>query len=237
MRKLLLFLTATIFFPLIAIAQQLSGSELLQKAIAYHDPENQWNAFKGEFIVVMESPNRPVRKSKISLDLPRSYFRLNVNRASTKLTYLLEGDNCSLLLNGSKDYTTEEAEAKQLNCERANLMKDYYTYLYGLPMKLKDPGTQLDPVIQKKKFKNKNYLVLKVTYDQEVGEDTWYFYFNPETYAMEVYQFFHDESKNDGEYILLEGEELIQGIRMPKVRAWYYNKDNGYLGTDTLNTN
>lgn len=220
--------------PLSVSTQELSATELLEKAINYHDPQGQWKSFQGLFLVTMESPERPVRKSEITLDLPRSYFRLNVNRAGTMLTYLLEADNCSLLMNGSKDYTIEEAEANQLNCERANLMKDYYTYLYGLPMKLKDPGTQLDPIVQKRKFKGKEYLVLRVTYDQEVGEDTWYFYFNPESYALEVYQFFHDESKNDGEYILLQGEETIQGIRMPKVRAWYYNKDDVYLGTDTL---
>ncbi len=30
---------------------------------------------------------------------------------------------------------------------------------------------------------------------KEVGEDTWYFYFDPLTYAMEVYQFYHEEEK------------------------------------------
>ena len=51
---------------------------------------------------------------------------------------------------------------------------------------------------------------------------------------MEVYQFYHEESKNDGEYILLDGLEEIEGIKMPKTRAWYTNKEEKYLGTDTL---
>ena len=55
-------------------------------------------------------------------------------------------------------------------------------------------------------------------------------------YAMEVYQFFKDESKNDGEYILLTGLEEINGIKMPKNRAWYYNNNDGYLGTDYLSS-
>ncbi|MBT8321303.1 MAG: hypothetical protein KJO90_06495 [Eudoraea sp.] len=233
MEKLLL-LMFVVTLPISGFTQDLSSGELLEKAIAYHDPEDQWSTFQGNFQVIMDSPDRPKRKSAIILDFPLSYFKLTAERAGTTTTFLLEEDSCSLLLNERKDFTAEEAKANQLSCERAHLMKDYYTYLYGLPMKLKDPGTKLDPVVQKKKFKGKDYLVLRVTYDQEVGEDTWYFYFNPETYAMEVYQFFHDESKNDGEYILLEGEELIQDIRMPKVRAWYYNKDDVYLGTDTL---
>ena len=39
-------------------------------------------------------------------------------------------------------------------------------------------------------FKGKEYLMLRATYDKEVGSDVWQFYFDPTTYAMEVYQFF-----------------------------------------------
>ncbi|CAM1345505.1 conserved hypothetical protein [Tenacibaculum amylolyticum] len=100
-------------------------------------------------------------------------------------------------------------------------------------MKLKDSGTIIHDKIERKTFKGKEYLVLKATYDANVGKDTWFFYFNPKTYAMEVYQFYK-QAPDSGEYILLSGEETINGIKMPKTRAWYYNKDDGYLGTDTL---
>ena len=232
-----LFLIAILCQSYAGFAQDLSGSELLEKAITYHDPQDQWKSFRGSFQITMESPDRPLRKSTITLDLPRSYFKLEVEQKGTTASYVLEGDTCTLLLNGSSEYTEEEAKAARLSCDRGTLMKDYYTYLYGLPMKLRDPGTQLDPVVQRRSFKGSEYLVLKVTYEQNVGEDTWYFYFHPKTYALKVYQFFHDESKNDGEYILLEGEEMVQGIRMPKTRAWYMNKDNAYLATDTLHSN
>ncbi len=111
---------------------------------------------------------------------------------------------------------------------------NYYTYLYGLPMKLKDEGTNIDPKIEKKSFKGKEYLVLKVTYEETVGSDIWFFYFDPKTYAMEVYQFFKKDKPDSGEYILLTGMETINDIKMPKTRAWYYNKDDKYLGTDIL---
>ncbi len=236
MRKFLV-LVFLVSLPIPGFAQELTGPQLLEKAISYHDPEGKWPRFAGHFQVVMDSPDRPKRTSDITLDLPRTYFKLKASRGGTTTEYILERDSCSLALNGNTTFTAEEAKASQLTCERARLMKDYYSYLYGLPMKLRDPGTRLDPVVQKRVFHGKEYRVLRVTYDKDVGEDTWYFYFDPDTYAMEAYQFFHDESKNDGEYILLSGEERIQEIRMPKVRAWYYNKDNSYLGTDTLLSN
>ena len=115
-------------------------------------------------------------------------------------------------------------------------MKNYYTYLYGLPMKLKDPGTQLDPKAFKKIFQGKEYWVLKVSYAPAVGKDVWYFYLDPMTYQLRHYQFYHDEQKGDGEYILLSGEIEIGGIKMPKDRAWYMNLDQKYLGTDFLSS-
>ncbi len=105
-------------------------------------------------------------------------------------------------------------------------------------MKLKDPGANLSPKVEKVRFKDKDYLKLKVTYDETVGSDVWFFYFNPTTYAMEVYQFFkgdpNGKGKDTGEYILLSEETTVQGIKMPKIREWYYNKDDKYLGTDTI---
>ena len=101
-------------------------------------------------------------------------------------------------------------------------------------MKLKDAGTIIHEKVVLKKFKGKDYLVLKASYEKEVGEDTWYFYFDSTTYAMEVYQFYHEEEKNDGEFILLSGLDTVNGIKMPKNRAWYFNKGEKYLGTDFL---
>jgi hypothetical protein len=76
--------------------------------------------------------------------------------------------------------------------------------------------------------------VLKVTYDPEKGSDTWYFYFDPKTYALAAYQFYHDPAKNDGEYILLEGEAEVGSMRLPKRRSWFTNKEDRFLGTDLL---
>ena len=214
-------------------AQDLSGNELLTKAIAYHDPNNNWPNFKGAFYVTMETPKKPNRISKVYIDLPNNNFNLEEQKGKHSTIFSIENNTCSIFLDGTTP-TQEEKEKYNLNCKRANLYKNYYTYLYGLPMKLKDPGTIIHHNIELKPFKGKTYLALKVTYNEAVGKDTWYFYFNSKTYAMEAYQFYHNESKNDGEYILLSGEELINGIKMPKIRAWHINKNDTLLGTDVL---
>ena len=140
-----------------------------------------------------------------------------------------------MVINGDQHPSKKIKKKYSATCKRANLYKNYYTFLYGLPMKLKDNGTIIHQKVVKKIFKGKEYLVLKVTYDEKVGKDRWYFYFNPKNYEMKAYQFFKKEEKS-GEFILLSGLERVHEIKMPKIRAWYYNKDDRYLGTDILTT-
>ena len=52
-----------------AFAQEISGEQLLEKAIAFHDPEGNWKSFKGEMLIEMESPNNGKRSTAIQLDL------------------------------------------------------------------------------------------------------------------------------------------------------------------------
>ena len=212
-------------------AQTLSGTELLDKAIAYHDPEGKWEQFAGEFQIVLEMPDKPDRISTITLDLPKEYFNLSTSQDGKTSFREITANQCRF---SKEDGTVVETTVSDTQCERGVLFKNYYTYLYGLPMKLKDPGGHIDPRAEYKVFKGKEYLVLRVTYDEAVGTDIWQFYFDPETYAMEVYQFFKGADESTGEYILLTGEAEVNGVKMPKDRAWYYNKDDGYLGTDIL---
>ncbi len=215
-------------------AQELTGSALLEKSIQYHDPNGNWNSFKGVLTVTMATPNSSDRTTKLKIDFPAQFFSSTVQKDGNTMISTLDKGGCTLLLNGSAEIPKAALDSLRMSCDRAKMMRDYYTYLYGLPMKLKDEGTNIHQNVQKKTFKGKDYLVLKVDYNESVGKDTWYFYFDPETYALEVYQFYHDESKKDGEYILLTDAIEVNAIKMPKTRAWYYNKDDGYLGTDTL---
>lgn len=237
--KTYVLLVLLISIYLKSFCQNLTANELLNKTISYHDPNSQWNTFNGKLLITMETPNNSGRASEIDINLPEEYFKLNTKRDSTSITYILDKDSCIISKKDSMRIARQTEKPKRSHCEMAKLFKNYYTYLYGLPMKLKDPGTIIQNDVQHKTFKNKDYLVLKVHYDVNVGSDIWYFYFNPSNYAMEVYQFFKTDDNGEiipdsGEYILLSDEALINGIKMPKTRAWYYNKDNKYLGTDFL---
>lgn len=151
-------------------AQEITALELLDKSIAYHDPEGKWANFKGSFTIKMETPKRPVRTTRIELDFLQQYFKSSVERGGVSTTSQWKAGQCMHWLEGSTTFTAAQAKEHGLNCERTNKMRNYYVYLYGLPMKLKDPGTQLDPKVYTKTLKGISYHCLKVTYDESVGE-------------------------------------------------------------------
>ena len=102
----------------------------------------------------MKTPTKSDRHSMISLDLPNEYFQLFAIRIISHMNTLLENQKCNINFNGHIA-TEEEKTANNLSCERAKMYQNYYTYLYGLPMKLKDAGTIIHEKVALKKFKGR----------------------------------------------------------------------------------
>lgn len=234
------FQIAFVFSVLILVAckenpEKLSGSQLLEKVIEVHDPRGNWNNFSGRFVTQLTYADSSKKQSEISLNLPKSFFRLKEENDGIVKVLEIKNEKCRFTLNGSEEFTEKEREKHNLNCERAKWMRDYYTYTLGLPMKLRDPGTIVASKVKRTEFLGEQVLRFKVTYDQNIGKDTWYFYIDPDNYRLKFYQFFHDENANDGEYLVLSDEMVTyRGMRFPKVKKWYMNKDDTYLGADII---
>ena len=213
---------------------QHTAEQLLDKSIKYHDPTSNWDSFKGQLSFTVERPDRPDGKRKVIIDNKKKEFSFWAKYDEGLLNYKVSKDKPTVLWNNTLLVPGDLAEKYRISADRAIMYRDYYTYLYGMPMKLKDVGTIIHPEVTLVDFYGKKYNKIKVTYDQEVGEDIWYFYFDTNTNSLGAYQFFHDESKNDGEYILFEEMIEIDKIKIPRIRKWYYNKDEKFLATDIL---
>ena len=234
MKSFIFYFLFLVTAPLYLTAQTISGQQLLEKSIQYHDPKGKWANFKGTLLLTETRPNGADRKSILRLDNKKAYFYLDQNREGYRIEKIVEQDACNYKVNGSTGVADSLLQKFRLNCPQLQRIRNYYVYLWGMPMKLKDPGTQIHEKIITTTFQDAKVLSMKVTYDKATGEDIWYFYFNPNNFALVGYRFYHDEAANDGEYIPLVGEEIIKGIRFPKTRTWYVNKDDRLLGTDIL---
>lgn len=216
------------------MADSSRSSAVVEQTITFHDPQGVWQ--HGIFRMRLEEtrPDGPSRETTLLIDNANGRFEIATQRDDAQIDGVLGRDGCEMRLNGSTLFSEEEREKYRLTCERLEWLRNYYAYLWGLPMKLHDKGTLLDPDVLETTYQGQSVQAVRVRYDPEVGSDIWYFYLDTETHALAGYRFFHDEAKGDGEYITLEGQVEAGGLRLPKARAWYTNAEDRYLGTDTL---
>ena len=192
----------------------LSGKELIKKSITYHDPEGKWNELQASFVIQDSLPaGRDSRFYEFSLDNKTGLFTYQIE----SLHYQVNGDSVEII----------EGEIEK---DRALRMRNYYGYLWGLPMKLMDQGTVIEDSAREETINGKSYRVVRVPYEKDI----WYFYLNPNNYRMEAYKFYQDEPNQKGEIIYLEGEKDFNGMKIPQNRTWYRTETPEFLGTDML---
>ena len=210
MRKLLPFLLVC---PVL-LSAQTSAEQVLAKAVSYHDPQDNWSSLKATLQFKETRPSGPDRSTIIELDNTESYMKINRNDEEV---YEVNGEVAEVL-KGDKDK------------ERALVLRNYYLYLWGLPMKLYDKSTPEISLAEDEKVGDKWCKVLRVAYE----EDIWYFYIDDFSGRMLQYKFYKDEAAGKGELITLEDEIMVKGIKIPQKRSWYRLPEMEYLGTDIL---
>jgi hypothetical protein len=215
-------------------AQSLSGPELLARSIAYHDPNGNWEQFQGTFFLKFEDPEGQGGPTQVLIDRPNGIFRQVDERKGKRIIRFVSEDTLYASLDGKPSFSASEAEKYRLSKDQLRMYRDYYSYLYGLPMKLRDPGTRVQEGVIDTTFNGGRHLAIRVTYDPEVGSDTWLFYFDPTTYALKGYQFYKDAESKKGEYILIAGFFPYRDMRIPRNRVWYTYPDRKLLGTDVM---
>jgi len=120
------------------------------------------------------------------------------------------------------------------DCERAEMYNNYFRYLLGMPMKLRDPGTVIHEDITNEEYNDREYKVVKVTYRPEVGSDTWKFYFNPENASLDLIEFSKDGTFQNGETIELNEKKRFQGMLLPGQLKWFILPDRIFLAEENI---
>lgn len=229
----LLFLLVLAFFPAAQLAPP-TGPELVQQSIAHHDPNGKWPTLRTRLFFQSTPAKGKASTFEVELDNGTGYFcHISHPEGREVVKGVVNGQEI-FLLDGQPDPSNEDRKKFRLAAGAAQRTRNFYTFLYGLPMKLRDAGTRVAPEAPLQPLLGQTYPTVQVSYDPAVGQDTWSFYLDPRTSALQAYRFHQHKEPNDGEYVLLNGVLAVEGIRLPKERQWYLNKDDSYLATDLL---
>lgn len=222
-------------------AEAPSPEALIDASIAYHDPQGVWSRAQihletevvySDHLIAARQLAHPNRFGSMWLAPSWGTFKYRSTTGDHTVEYGIDGERAWTTLDGRAEITDAEREAHRIRDPHGT--RDYYEYVFGLPMKLRDAGTMIDPEVEKMVFHGRLVWVVRVTYEAEVGQDVWDFFFDVGTSALVASRFYHDEAARDGEYILYDGEIVDEatGLRLPATHDWYYNDGRGQLAID-----
>ena len=217
-------------------AEMPRASDLLSCSIRYHDPEGRWQKGAFRIVDVSSQPDGTVgRRTIIQIDNAHGQVDMETHLGEHVIAVRIRGQAIDrLFLDGRSEFTPDEIKRFQLSSKQVLSKRNFFLYLLGLPMKLRDPGTRIDPIIQSTVFEGRQVHQLRVSYDSAVGSETWYFYLDPKTCALLGHRYYHNEAPQDGEYAVLTDEIRGVGLRLPRVRKWYGNQDWKWFITHTI---
>jgi hypothetical protein len=204
---------------LLIVSLSLAGTaqtakEILDKSIQYHDPNGEWRTLKATFYFTETRPNGPDRKTVFTINNARNEHTLNRNDEEI---YEVSGAQVKVV-KGDKP------------AERGQTLRNYYLYLWGLPMKLLDANTPLNNKVGKKSIDGNASYVLTVNYEKE----DWTYYFDQKSFQLIAYGFKKKDGSGQEEFVALKDEIKVGNMRLPKARSWYESPANKFLGTDIL---
>lgn len=205
-------------FPLLLMAFCAIGQspqEIIAKSIAYHDPLGEWKSLKAVFNYRETRPSGNDRMTILELNNAVNWHKLSRNDEEI---YEVNGKGEVQVLKGDK------------GADRGKLLRNYYVFLWGLPMKLGSRSTPVQPKVENRTVKEVSCHGVVVKYEKE----TYTFYFAKDNYRLVAYQFFKNDDSGKGEIIHLEKEIAVGKMRLPQERSWYELPGEKFLGTDIL---
>lgn len=202
MHKLFLFcFLSTIFFS--CKNEPQSAQEIIDKAIKFHDPNNQWNSLNAKFLFESSfSFNDSVPEElHLSINNPQNQFTYkNLDR---KVEIYYDNDSCEVI-------------SADGSCGGYSWTKNFYPYIWGLPMKLKDPGVTPESTWKKDTINGFNVYQVLVNYEAE----NFKFYFDQKDYQLRAFEFLKNDDSGKGEIIFLKDLFEFNGIKFPAYRKW-----------------
>ena len=217
---------------------QLSPQKVLEKAIRHHDPNGSWARFHQRLHFRVSIPNQADTFSVVEIDNRRRYFNYIARDGKRTIEKGFNDRAFFAIIDGKEAKSAVDIQRFRLSREKVSEVRDFFTYVIGLPMRLTETGARLSPKLQSEIFNGEACWVLRVDYPtinaNNAQTESWLFYINKGNYAMRGSRFIRNNNVKNGAYIVFEGETTIKGINLPQTRHWFWSEDDRFLATETI---
>jgi hypothetical protein len=224
---------AIIFTGLLPKISAQTSVEILNRAIAFHDPLQKWADYSGKVhLMTIFSDGRTSGGEIIEIQTKENFYQCT--GISSKIIKGIKNDACFREVDGNKSPGEDLIKKFNLDDETIHQYKGWHYFHLGILMELRASGLVLEDKIENAKFQGNDCLALKFTYNaskikNEFYKDSnWTFYINPINYSVIGFK----EVGVMNRYAVFSGIITLNGLKIPLCRTYFNNADNSFIMVD-----
>ena len=209
---------------------------ILSQVNKVYDADQRWSGSAIHIHIQEPRIGNPARYTKLRMDHAADYFEMERQKdIGTIKRIITPKKESKISVNGQIDLSPEIQEKYALNLQRTQRSRNFYTIMYGLPMSINDTFWKTIEPAQKAHFEGQEVYRINIELKEEMISKHWTLITSVATNKLLAIEFNHPEDpENAGEFIKFHEEYEFDGIKIPRVRNWYAQGTNEYLGTDVI---
>lgn len=213
-------------------AEKIEAATVLEACFSYHDPNNEWPSWAGEYVVIEPRLRNAGRRSEVVLDPSAGVFEIERAYGADIIRRTFSSSGHQAYLNGQVVTDTALINQHRLTSERSEGHRQFYTLMLGMPVSLKGRYRLLSPMAIPMQWKG--YEVCKVEMEVEDAPIAthWELFVDSKNYRLRAYRLLPEDGV--GEYLMLDQEMEVRGMKWPRVKHWYASENDEYLGSDLI---
>ena len=215
----------------------MSGDEILKKAITNCDFFHRWDNYHGKVRLRTVWEDGFFSDEIIEIQTKENYYMSSYNSNKRQFTRGIKDGKCFREINGNKNPDDEQIKNYGLDSSRIYYFKQHHYCHFGLLMELKNSGLILQKKVESVKFGGNNCLALTFKADKYRIKNeyfyeatSWVIYLDPENYTMKGIRM----SGKYNIYIIFSGILNVNDVKIPLCKTYFNSEDNSLKWIDVF---
>ncbi|MFD2588682.1 DUF6503 family protein [Croceitalea marina] len=209
---------------------------ILNQVKEKYDVSGNWK--NSEIKIHIQEPRvgNPKRYTRLVFNNTSGYFEMQRTKdiGAIKRIININGES-KIFVDGKSVLSNEIKEKYALNKQKTEEHKNFYKILYGVPMSLTNELWNTIEPAQSGEYQGKEVYRIDLVLKENVISKNWTLIISKEMDKLLAIEFNHPEDGADGGEILrFFGEYEFNGVKIPRIRNWYSQSQNEYLGSDVI---
>lgn len=211
------------------LESKMKGQDILEKTIAYHDPNNNWNSYKGIMYEVTVFADNYVVKETIEINKPDDFYLSTAFQEIGTIKRGMDKGKHFFSLNDDTNISEEIKKNWGLSEVGITNMKAMHTGHFGLPMHLKSIGMKIQENSNIVDFEGRRCYELTFVGMPDLVVNKSYvgkmiLYIDAKSYSMRGSRW--ELSGIPALYVIYSEEIDINGVRIPHIMSCYNVENN-----------